>query len=237
MVLMLVSASFVGISHKSDESSTELIIEGPTTGVVGEPLEYTFILIDPGEGNFSYYIDWDDDTSTGWIGPYPPEKLYLTHVWNESGLYTIRAKARDAYHQESYDAILNVTIIDNQPPDRPKITGPWIEVIPYECKIRGIDPDGDNVSYQIDWDDGDISDWTTWYLSGEEITRNHTYNEQGDFQIKARAKDIHGAIGEWGVIVKSKQVINLPFLQFLQRVLQFPLLSWLLDSLKDWRSG
>ena len=96
----------------------------------------------------------------------------------------------------------NLATMDNHPPDAPKVTGPYFTKvgIPYECTIRAIDPDGDNVSYQIDWADGDISEWTVWYPSGEEITQSHYYSEQGHFSIKARAKDIHGAIGDWGYI-------------------------------------
>jgi hypothetical protein len=128
--------------------------------------------------------------------------------------------------------------LSNHPPGKPKIKGPYIihGPGPHEYTFKAIDPDGDNVSYQIDWDDGDISDWTSWYLSGEEITRNHTYDYKDDFKVKARAKDIHGAIGDWGVIVrKSKQIINLPLIQFLMIIIQFPLLKQLLVNMMNWR--
>ena len=94
---------------------------------------------------------------------------------------------------------------DNHPPDKPKITGPVMIHTPgpHEYTFKAIDLDGDDVSYQIDWRDGDISDWTDFYESGEEIIRNHIFSEQGVFQIKARAKDIHGAIGEWSELQLS----------------------------------
>jgi hypothetical protein len=133
----------------------------------------------------------------------------------------------------------NVKILkDNHPPDAPKVTGPYFNQIPagipYECTIKGIDPDGDNVSYKIDWDDGDISDWTDWYPSGEKITRSHTYSYVGMFRIRARAKDTHGAIGDWGYITfgisKGKQMNNLIFLQFIERFPNlFPILRLLLQ--------
>jgi len=109
------------------------------------------------------------------------------------------------------------TNFENNSPGRPKITGP--DIVhgpgPHEYTFKAIDPDGDNISYQIDWADGDISEWTDWYMSDEEISRSHIYNDKETYQIKARAKDIHGAIGDWGVfyltVSKRTQINNLIF--------------------------
>ena len=76
------ASSIIGYSR----FSPELIIDGPTQGVVGEPLEYFFILTDIEGCEFHLYIDWDDGTNTGWLGPYlSSEEIMLTHVWYESG--------------------------------------------------------------------------------------------------------------------------------------------------------
>ena len=110
-----------------------------------------------------------------------------------------------------------LTTLDNHPPDKPKITGSYIAKphIPYECKIRAIDIDGDNVSYQVDWGDDVISEWTGWYPSGEEILQCHNYSKKGHVLIKARAKDIHDAIGEWGYITFDISRNTQRFLQLL----------------------
>jgi len=98
----------------------------------------------------------------------------------------------------------NMKTFGNSPPEKSTVTGPWFGKVkagePYKCKIIALDPDDDNVSYQVDWDDGEISDWTEWFQSGLEITQSHIYNEKGNFLIKARAKDVYGQIGPWGVI-------------------------------------
>jgi len=100
----------------------------------------------------------------------------------------------------------NNATMENHPPDKPKITGPVMIHTPgpHEYTFKSIDPDGDDVSYQIDWRDGDISDWTDFYESGEEIIKSHTFSYKGVFKIKARAKDIHGAIGDWEYITFGK---------------------------------
>ena len=139
-----------------------------------------------------------------------------------------------------HDFILNTT---NHPPSAPSITGPGsapsgsIKVIvknpanfppgtPIEFRFEAIDPDGDNVSYLIAWDDG-YEEWTDFYPSGEEITRSHTYNLYGTFEITARARDIHGLVGPEGTLPvtmskSTQQSTNPLFLRFLER---FPLLE------------
>ena len=112
--------------------------------------------------------------------------------------------------------------MDNHPPGAPRIRilGGSIFIKPgiHEFYFKAIDPDGDNISYEIDWGDGDY-EWTDWYASGEEITRNHSYPVCASYVMIARAKDIHNATGEWaGISVwipKNKQITGLPFLYFL----------------------
>ena len=123
---------------------------------------------------------------------------------------------------------VNVNISgDNHPPDAPKITGPRF-VCPgtHEWTFKAIDPDGDDVYYWIEWGEGSFEDWFGPFESGEEVICSHNYHKYGEVTIRAQAKDIHGAIGEMGIlrvtIPKSKQIIIPLFLQWLDR---FPLLN------------
>ena len=124
--------------------------------------------------------------------------------------------------------------IGNRPPSAPIITGPTTTVPgSHEWTFRAIDPDGDNVLYEIDWGDGVVEKWIGPYASGEEVLLSHTYCKKGMVSIRARANDTHGAIGDWGymdvVIVKNNQINGLPFLYFLDR---FPLLEKMLSLLR-----
>lgn len=124
-----------------------------------------------------------------------------------------------------------IVTMDNHPPDAPKIKGPeFVKAgIEYKWMFEAIDPDGDNVSYEIDWGDGIREKWIGWYASGEKITRNHTYSKYAKVTIRARANDTYGAIGDWGTlpikISLSTQIINLPFLQ--RFIELFPILEWI----------
>ena len=77
-------------------------ITGPVSGKKGQSYPYTFVSTDPEGNNVSYYVDWGDDTNTGWIGPYASGiEIVVNHTWDKRGTYTIKAKARDVYGNES----------------------------------------------------------------------------------------------------------------------------------------
>jgi len=76
-------------------------ISGETHGDAGTSYEYTFTAVDPDESIIWYYIDWGDNTNTGWLGPYSSgQQLTLSHSWSNKGTYNISAKAKDPYNAE-----------------------------------------------------------------------------------------------------------------------------------------
>jgi hypothetical protein len=79
------------------------VIEGPNTGKQNKPLIYHFQAYDVDYNNISYYIDWGDETATDWTEFQPAGSVAYSesHTWTETGTYTIRAKARDDYLEES----------------------------------------------------------------------------------------------------------------------------------------
>ena len=90
-------------------------IDGETNGKVGVEYEYTFETTDPEGLQVWYYIEWGDNTNTGWIGHYPSgEEITKSHSWSEKDTYTIRCKAKDPYEAESEWGELEVTMPMNQ---------------------------------------------------------------------------------------------------------------------------
>jgi len=81
-------------------------------------------------------------------------------------------------------------INDNQPPTPPDICGPSeIPVGEYVTfSFNSVDPDGDNVSYLIECDDGTSYGWTDYIPSGQDIEVAHKWEEK-PLYIKAKAKD------------------------------------------------
>jgi len=87
--------------------------------------------------------------------------------------------------------------------------------------------------YLIDWGDNTSIEWLGLYDSGEEIILSHTWAEQGNYIIKAKAKDTNDIESEWSdplpIKMPKNKVINTPFLRFLENhPHMFPLLRHLL---------
>ena len=86
-------------------------IYGKTSGKTGRSYDFTFNSVDSDEDDIYYYIDWGDNTSTGWLGPYiSGMNLKLKNIWNKEGTYTIRCKAKDIYNSEGPWGELVVTM-------------------------------------------------------------------------------------------------------------------------------
>lgn len=90
-------------------------------------------------------------------------------------------------------------VIPSEPPNTPTISGPTTGLIykDIEFSATTTDPEGEGVFYYVDWGDGNYSGWLGPYGSGDSILVSHSWNTNGDYEIKIRAKDIHGKESEW----------------------------------------
>jgi hypothetical protein len=90
-------------------------IDGQTRGAAGTEYEYTFNSVDIDGDDIYYYIDWDDGSNTGWLGPYASgTDIKVNHTWSEQETYIILAKAKDTNDLESDWATLEVTMPKNK---------------------------------------------------------------------------------------------------------------------------
>jgi len=77
-------------------------IIGPESGKTGWKYSYTFASEDPEEEELYYWVDWGDNTTSDWIGPYNSgEKCIASYCWSEKGNYNIKVKTKDSYGLES----------------------------------------------------------------------------------------------------------------------------------------
>jgi hypothetical protein len=118
--------------------------------------------------------------------------------------------------------------IYNYPPDKPTITGKQYgnNGTEYEYTFTSSDPDGDLVSYYIDWGDGKKSDWSTFKQSGKPYSKSHTWTERGTYTVQAKARDLDGAQSDWGkltvTIPRDKTITE--YILLLRILERFPLL-------------
>lgn len=88
----------------------------------------------------------------------------------------------------------------NANPDTPPPPeGPVISKVGVNCpfKVTASDPDLNRVSVRIDWNDGDTSDWSAMFGSGDTITLSYTWPVAGDFRISVQARDEKDAVSLW----------------------------------------
>ncbi len=195
-------------------------IDAQKVGLPGQEIEFTIKATDPEDDDVYFYVDWDDGNNTGWIGPYGSgQKITISHIWTEIGTYVIRARAKDINELKSQYSELDMTITNA--PNPPTINGETNgkKGTEYEYVFYAIDPNGDDVKYYIDWNDGS-SDTTAFSPSGTDAYVKHTWSEQGDYIIKAKAIDIYGIESDWSefkvTFPRNKMAMNTPFLNFLQ---------------------
>ncbi len=87
------------------------IITGPDKGKVRTTYDYNFTAIDPDGDKLYYFIDWGDTTNSGWIGPFQSgDQITESHTWSKRATYTLKAKVKDIYDNESDWAQFKVTM-------------------------------------------------------------------------------------------------------------------------------
>jgi len=94
---------------------------------------------------------------------------------------------------------------ESQQPIKPNAPSGSTEGVPntvYSYYASTIDPDGDNIYYIFDWGDGTFSDWIGPVESGTSVSENHSWSIESTFDVKVRAKDIHGDQSEWSEPLK-----------------------------------
>lgn len=127
---------------------------------------------------------------------FKPERLLLntTYYW--------QIVTHNSAEETTIGPIWDFTTAMNQPPFRPKVLdGPPQagKGIPLEFMTVAPDPEGDNVSYQWDWGDGNISEWFGPYTFGERTIASHQWDENGTYNIRVRARDDLGKTSGWSL--------------------------------------
>jgi hypothetical protein len=108
------------------------------------------------------------------------------------------------YGQDKYPFIEENGWLDNLPPSTPVITGTESGKVgeEYTYTASSEDPDNDDIQYKFKFGDDVETGWLN-PNSENDRTYNHAFDEEGDFVIKAKAKDSHGAETNWGTLEVS----------------------------------
>jgi hypothetical protein len=209
-------------------------ISGQLFGDSGKLINYTFMSYDLEGDDIYYIIFWGDGTETETDYVKSNTSIELSHIWDFNGDYYITAKAIDIKGNEGkYSEPLWIRIGD-KPPRKTDIDGP-ISGKPNEeidFVFEAIDPENDNVSYNIIWGDGEEISETEWFSSGAPITISYTWDNTGNYIIEVRSKDIFDYWSDWSsfnIKIPREKEVNFLFLRLLNRV---PVLERILTLIK-----
>lgn len=124
-----------------------------------------------------------------------PLALNTTYYW--------QIVAHNDLQESTPGPIWSFTTATNQPPFKPVVLdGPPQagKGIPLKFLTVAPDPEGDNVSYQWDWGDGNVSEWFGPYEFGEQTSATHQWDENGSYEVKVRARDDYGKQSGWSKV-------------------------------------
>ena len=183
----------------NDPPSSPDAPSGETDGRAG--VEYSYCTAgadDPNNDQVQYGFDWnDDDSIDDWTDSVNSgSEACISHAFESAGTYRIKVKAKDSKGAESeWSPELTVQMAQNnvpRTPDTPSGTTQGIAGEEYSYLTNTVtDPDGDDITYEFNWGDGD----TTTGLTTPSAT--HIWTSKGNFNVKVRAKDEYGAASEW----------------------------------------
>lgn len=74
------------------------------------------------------------------------------------------------------------------------------------------DPEGDGLYYLWDWGDGTYSDWLGPYASGNTISTQKSWDAEGSYSIRVKAKDNYDHETDWSEPLDVTMPYNVPFI-------------------------
>lgn len=165
-------------------------------------IEVDYYMHCPGAADDGYVnISCQDAIDTEYTGTHSEGTLTIT-LWfddNEEFAVKLCLLYQDWYGYEEISRIEKFSHCStkeydppNSPPDRPdRPDGPTPIGVGEEHTYTSsaTDPDGDPVYLMFDWDDGDDSGWLGPKTSGSTFSALHSWDEQGDYEIRCIAKD------------------------------------------------
>jgi hypothetical protein len=104
--------------QESNDPPNKLRIRGPISGKVGLKYLYNIVSEDSDGNDVWYTINWGDDTPEERIGPFASgEEASISHTWSKKGSYTVKAKVKDVFNDESPWTELPVYMQKNRIPN------------------------------------------------------------------------------------------------------------------------
>ncbi|MFE3845669.1 PKD domain-containing protein [Thermoplasmatota archaeon] len=167
-------------------------------GAYPEEGEYIYIYYKP--ENTATYRKITDDLPLANTGEYGWDTSNL-----DDGQYTLLIEAIDQHGNIAHDSCTfhinnHEDPIENEPPIKPAkpigdVSGKPDEKYTYTTTTN--DPDGDQIWFYWDFGDGTSSGWLGPYNNGGICGIVYSWNEDGEYSVKVKAKDVYGDESPW----------------------------------------
>jgi len=165
-------------------------------GEIGEEITFDGSESFDHEGEITDY-EWDFGDGNYASG------ITAAHAYENLGVYSVKLTVTDNNGNIVNDTTWAFIGRSNEPPNTPIINGPseGKNGTEYTYKFSALDPDGDDVFFYIYWGDMEpLEYWIGPYLSGEKITLNHTWSEEGEYTIRVIASDKYEFKSDWATL-------------------------------------
>jgi len=112
----LIIATLAELAHFKSEPYKPITPIGFASGIVDTEYNYSCTTSDPQGDQIFYLFDWDDNTDSGWQGPYPSSAtVNASHSWKRRGDFNVKVKAKDDNgHESEWSDPLAVTMPKNR---------------------------------------------------------------------------------------------------------------------------
>ncbi len=176
---------------------------GPISGRTRVSYKYSTSATDLDEDQVKYAFDWGDGTSSETALVDSGTSASASHSWKKAKTYFIRSRSIDSKGTSSgWSSSLAVKISStgiNYPPIRPsRPSGPSLGHAGalYRYRTYATDPNGDELTYTIDWGDESSSEAGP-IRPGRSIEAGHSWTAPGTYAIRAKARDDDGDSSGW----------------------------------------
>ena len=175
-----------------------------------------------GINDFTAYVINFQEQDNNYVGP-----VNLSLIGNEFKIIKVKDYEKrteievDGYYNTNVivdDKAKNIDIlvkrIEHNPPDIPTISGPEFGKVgsSYSYTVKSIDSEGEQIYYMFDWGDETKTKWHGPYDSKEEIKIDKTWENNGRFTIKVKAKDTNDMESDWSgdleVIMPNSSILQ-----------------------------
>jgi outer membrane protein assembly factor BamB len=176
---------------------------GPDSARQRTQVQFRIATTAQGGRSFRIVADWGDsslDTSGSLANG---DTASMSHIWSDPGGFDVKAYAfleeLPAYSSGWSDAA-HITVQSSTAPEPPGVRAP--RHVPAGTEVEfGVwttDPEGDKVSFKMDFGDGDTSDWTGFVASGETSRICHRYDNIGEtLHVRCMARDDYALESPW----------------------------------------